>query len=99
MIVIRSQNGLRLTETKSVEIVEGNGMSFKITPINESVCLGTYESEKRAKEVLGLIESHVRQLHVSKIVQANGTDYEDEKLLNGALRAVRSNAVFTMPFK
>ena len=59
--------------------------------------LGTYESEERAKEVMDMIEDHIKTNYVNKMVcEISSRDVSFTQLYD-FLQEFGENAIFTMP--
>lgn len=70
--------------------------SYEHNITNNGHWLGTYESEKRAKEVMEKIEHHIRKLYTSKIA-SNMINYTSDEVMTINDEAMMEEAIFTMP--
>lgn len=77
---IRSQNKECLVDCKALDLGEFAKKS-KILDVSNDICLGEYETEERAIEILDNIQIHM-QSGVSKVSYFYAADIDGNKLLD-----------------
>ena len=102
MIIIKSQNGNRISECKCVEIRKSIGenvdnYNIVVKDGSSVIILGAYKSEARAKEVMEEIEDHIRQLYIAREFKLNVEDFSTIKQKNEFILSLKDAAIYTMP--
>ena len=103
MIIIKTQSG-SITPVESPYIVARYKEEIVIDEIglNEIYheCIATYDTEERAKEVMNMIDNHIRENYLFKaICNISNTHYPDVTFtdLYDTMEEHKTNAIFTMP--
>ncbi len=105
MIIIKSQDKTRITEIKKIEYFKNPksgecefAANYKTRSDgmggldDDYDVLGFYESEERAKEVMEMIENHIKYLEHIKIVKTF-------QYFKGIIPDPKDGLIFTMPKK
>jgi len=97
MIIIKSQDGKLLKLEAVVIDSQVNKSLGGLTSSSIYYLLGSFQTEERAKEVMGLIEHHIRESYALDNMQIMITDFPSESAKLESYKAIRKGAIFTMP--
>ncbi len=106
MIIIKStrEENTRVTPIAPPYFIDQQENGIYICKLGEDISsfsdiLGEYESEERAKEVMGMIEEHIRDSTISKMIAPSAKEISelDESVSDNTIDIMGSLIIFTMP--
>jgi len=102
MIIIKNQdkNGTNISEYNNIVLCEDSIFAI-LHPVHVIKKIATYPTEERAKEVMDMIEEHIRILYVDKAIMQHMSieSFSDPayELINRITKECKKSAIFTMP--
>ncbi len=99
MIIIKDQRGGIIDANIVKPGGKQNNNIYAHCRYNVRHCVGTYPTEERAKEVMGMIEDHIRDSTISKMIAPSAKEISelDESVSDNTIDIMCSLIIFTMP--
>jgi len=102
MIIIKSQDGKLIEKIIRIKIAKNDRYELRGWGVDSLWnVMGAYPSEERAKEVMGMIEEHIRSLYsadmIKNISQFEMTTENYKELVEEIAKQFEPVAIFTMP--